>query len=370
MAKVFLVAGDHGEALDARFEVAGNDIVLHSRGGTKGKDGKNVDYTKALLLIIKRLAEASIPIKAAWVDSSSVQELPFASRQVLHSSEAAEAPERIASLMGSRMKDVRIDASSVARGGNSTKRLRIATAATSGELVGLLRGVPVDSDKFPAEILHRVTPEHVFEAIDRLLNGMDIHPFGPSTDYDLITDGGNRLPPKAVFGHALSIALNGRTVLPKNFSSGDPCFRLLREAGYQIVPKDEAPQAIDDEDDFIFDEGRKEGQKRLAVHLRRERARGLSKAKKAQFRRQYGRLVCQRCGVDPVAEHCTDHAEVCIEVHHAAVQVNEMPEGYRTSLADLACLCANCHRLVHRLLRAGQPDARTWKHPFSVAPLK
>jgi 5-methylcytosine-specific restriction protein A len=34
------------------------------------------------------------------------------------------------------------------------------------------------------------------------------------------------------------------------------------------------------------------------------------------------------------------------------VQVSEMQRGHKTQLEHLQCLCANCHRLVHREMRA------------------
>src|SRR5688572_17573433 len=90
--------------------------------------------------------------------------------------------------------------------------------------------------RLPAAELRKVTPEHISSAVQKLLAGHSDHGFGPSTDYDLIAANGARLPPKAVFGLALSEAL-GIEVNPKNFSAGESqtCFRILRAAGYQIV---------------------------------------------------------------------------------------------------------------------------------------
>ncbi|RXH06715.1 hypothetical protein EAV90_02565 [Bradyrhizobium vignae] len=41
----------------------------------------------------------------------------------------------------------------------------------------------------------------------------------------------------------------------------------------------------------------------------------------------------------------------CIAVHHNAVQSEGMAEGHKPTLDDLQCLCANCHRVAHRLLK-------------------
>jgi 5-methylcytosine-specific restriction protein A len=66
-------------------------------------------------------------------------------------------------------------------------------------------------------------------------------------------------------------------------------------------------------------------------------------------------LFCERCCADPIEIFGSEHGEACIEVHHARVQVGQMPEDHTTRLEDLQCLCANCHRFVHRLLRRGLP---------------
>lgn len=209
------------------------------------------------------------------------------------------------------------------------------------------------SERLPASTLNKATPEHIWAAVRQFEAGEVDHPFGPSTDYDLISDDGRRFAPKAVFGVALSMALDGAAIEPKHFSGGESsaCFRLLREAGYQVVPKDSVPQQIDYVDETEANEGWNEGKTRLAFHLRRERAPGLAKAKKSQYRRLHGKLECEECKLDPVAEYGTELAEACIEVHHSVTQVSDMKDGHTTTLDELRCLCANCHRLVHRKLR-------------------
>ena len=55
--------------------------------------------------------------------------------------------------------------------------------------------------------------------------------------------------------------------------------------------------------------------------------------------------------MDPVEAYGGLHGTACIEVHHHAVQVEDMPEAHKTKLEDLQWLCANCHRVEHRLLK-------------------
>jgi len=183
--------------------------------------------------------------------------------------------------------------------------------------------------------------------VQRLL-AREPHGYGESTDFDLIAGEGARLPPKAVFGLAASQAL-GFAVQPKHFSAGTdtPCFRILERSGYDIVRKGEeaAPQSTSK---LLEEIEWAEGTPRLIPHLRRERAKGLSQAKKAAFRREHGKLFCEQCGMDPVLAF-GEAGEACIEVHHAATPVKDMDDGHITRLSDLLCLCANCHRVTHRL---------------------
>ena len=144
----------------------------------------------------------------------------------------------------------------------------------------------------------------------------------------------------------------GTEVEPKHFSGGEgsPCFRALRAAGYQVLPKNGSDTDVEAEADWReWDEGRKV----LHRHVAGERAPSLAKAKKAQYRRIHGVLKCEQCGLVPSAHYATEMADSCIEVHHAKTQVSEMGQGHKTPLDDLQCLCANCHRLTHRKMREG-----------------
>lgn len=203
--------------------------------------------------------------------------------------------------------------------------------------------------RLPTEVLNRATPEFIWQAVQRFIAGESMLEFGPSTDFDLIVDD-RRFPPKAVFGMALSMATGGQEVLPKHFTGGEDsaCFRLIRDAGFDIVAKNAV--ATRSEALAAPEQEWTEGSYRLVPHWKRERAAGLSKAKKAQYRRLHGKLTCEHCGFDPVQVFGSEIGEACIEVHHAKVQVSEMQPGHTTSLDDLQCLCANCHRFIHRQL--------------------
>jgi putative restriction endonuclease len=81
-----------------------------------------------------------------------------------------------------------------------------------------------------------LTAAQVSEAV-RLFDSGREHGFADSTGYDLIFEG-RRYPPKAIVGIAAEI-VTGTRYGPQDFSGGlgSKCFRLLQEAGFQIVEK-------------------------------------------------------------------------------------------------------------------------------------
>ncbi|TFZ00672.1 hypothetical protein EZ313_19670 [Ramlibacter henchirensis] len=273
--------------------------------------------------------------------------MPLEQRRILSAAEGATTAEEVCKLLASRMKV--FGQSPSASGGNSTKRIRIRLSApfqlTDEKVVDVVAAAP---ERLPASQLEKVGAQDLLFAVEQLLAGAS-HRFGESTDYDVLLDTGKRLPPKAIFGIAATRAL-GFSVLPGHFSGGvgTPCFKALEGAGYQIVPKDAPDPEVPRE---AADREYVEGTPKLRSHLRKERRSGLAAAKKDEFRQAHGRLFCERCEMDPVKVYGDSSGEACIEVHHRAVQVQDMAPGHKTKLSDLKCLCASCHRVVHRRLQ-------------------
>jgi len=89
-----------------------------------------------------------------------------------------------------------------------------------------------------------------------------------------------------------------------------------------------------------------EGRQILVEHLRRERSRSLAAAKRRLVHDQQGVLVCEACHLSE-ATLPRQFAEACFEVHHLT-PVSQLTEPSITRLEDLAVLCANCHRMIHR----------------------
>ncbi len=89
-----------------------------------------------------------------------------------------------------------------------------------------------------------------------------------------------------------------------------------------------------------------EGNPRLVAHLRRERSSSIVKAKKNATLQATGKLCCEVCGFDFKVAYGELGDEFC-EVHHI-LPLSKADGVVRTALEDLAIVCSNCHRIIHR----------------------
>ena len=112
----------------------------------------------------------------------------------------------------------------------------------------------------------------------------------------------------------------------------------------RLIAKDILDRSPDVDADSII--AGKEGSLRFALHLRRERNQKLVKAKREEVRRKTGKLSCEVCGFD-FAKVYNEVGEGFCEVHHLTPLAQADGEG-ETTLDDLAIVCSNCHRMLHR----------------------
>lgn len=101
------------------------------------------------------------------------------------------------------------------------------------------------------------------------------------------------------------------------------------------------PPEVEEEDDYSAPEGRL----LLSLHRSRERNKGLRKRKIDAVLRQGRQLACEACGFDFEGVY-GDRGAGYIECHHV-LPLHVAGEG-RTKISDLALICANCHRMIHR----------------------
>lgn len=105
------------------------------------------------------------------------------------------------------------------------------------------------------------------------------------------------------------------------------------------------------------EEEAEEGKILTRIHRYRERDLKLAKRKKEAFMQENGALFCEVCKFD-FSKNYGEHGAGFIECHHTK-PISEIDVGTKTKLSDLAVVCSNCHRMIHR--------KRPW---LSIADLK
>jgi hypothetical protein len=89
-----------------------------------------------------------------------------------------------------------------------------------------------------------------------------------------------------------------------------------------------------------------EGGRSWRLHLMIERDRGNVDRKKRQVKRDTGSLDCEACGFN-FAEFYGDLGDDFCEVHHK-VPVSQLDSPVCPDFDDLAIVCSNCHRMIHK----------------------
>jgi predicted HNH restriction endonuclease len=89
-----------------------------------------------------------------------------------------------------------------------------------------------------------------------------------------------------------------------------------------------------------------EGRTLSRLHLLKERNPCLVRRKKQAILTTTGRLKCEACEFDFAAFY-GPLGDGFVECHHRT-PLAELAGTTRTRLADLAIVCANCHRMLHR----------------------
>ncbi|MBX2890305.1 MAG: HNH endonuclease [Saprospiraceae bacterium] len=94
-------------------------------------------------------------------------------------------------------------------------------------------------------------------------------------------------------------------------------------------------------------EGFPEGKRIERLHYRRERNPKVVRLAKKNFKEKNGRLFCQICGFD-FQQVYGKVGEDYIEAHHTLPLSEIENEQTQTQIEDIALLCSNCHKMIHR----------------------
>ena len=112
--------------------------------------------------------------------------------------------------------------------------------------------------------------------------------------------------------------------------------------GLQTLLASEPPEALPDVDMVEVVEGRR----RLHQHLAIERNQAIVTRLKRSVMGRTGKLACQVCAFDFAATYGDVGLGFC-EAHHLR-PIGQRKRAGTTKLGDLAVVCSNCHRMLHR----------------------
>lgn len=187
----------------------------------------------------------------------------------------------------------------------------------------------------PREIEHG----HVVQAVERI-DAEGVPTSRMSYHYDLVF-GGKPYPPKYVISLASKFA-TGSEHPPGSFNAVEAKNYFLAR-GYDIFDRRQAAAAVaPQEDESAFPEGTSVYEQ----HRRLERDAAIVRNAKTKRLRETGRLQCDVCSFD-FREAYGNRGEGFIEAHHT-IPVAELGGTVNTKLKDLALVCSNCHRMLHR----------------------
>lgn len=100
------------------------------------------------------------------------------------------------------------------------------------------------------------------------------------------------------------------------------------------------------EENELSDEGFPEGKIIERIHKSRERSYNVINLAKKRFLEENGCLFCQVCRFD-FEKTYGKLGEDFIEGHHT-IAVSEMSHNHKTRVEDIALVCSNCHRMIHK----------------------
>lgn len=159
--------------------------------------------------------------------------------------------------------------------------------------------------------------------------------------YDLVIEG-KRYPPKYIVSLATKFA-TGEEYPASDFNAVEAKNYFLSK-GYEVIDRRaEAEDVVVDEDDeSAFPEGRES----FKTHRHLERDGKMPRKAKAKRLAETGKLECDICEMDFHRVY-GNLGHGFIEAHHT-VPVSKLNGAVKTKVGDLALVCSNCHRMLHR----------------------
>lgn len=98
----------------------------------------------------------------------------------------------------------------------------------------------------------------------------------------------------------------------------------------------------DEDDKTVFEEGKD----KWILHRQKERNQNLINKAKKKYQIKDPELHCQVCGFSFIRKY-GELGQGFIEAHHC-FPISELKKETETKIADIALVCSNCHRMLHR----------------------
>ena len=148
---------------------------------------------------------------------------------------------------------------------------------------------------------------------------------------------------------------NGGTITNTYFIALKKALKVCRgiEKNGLTPSNSEAKKLELDEAANELPKGGLEGRMLLVRHYRRERSKALSISAKRIARSNHPEklLVCEICSLVPEKTYRED----TIEAHHRT-PLNKLAGSTKVMPSDLAMICPNCHRAVHKVENCSMPE--------------
>lgn len=189
-------------------------------------------------------------------------------------------------------------------------------------------------------IPRNIEVEHILKAV-KDIDRDRVPPRRRSDYYDLVVNQ-KRYPPKYVISVANKYANSSE--LPSGKFNAVEAKNYLTRLKFQVSDRRENRKikiAAEDEESAY-----PEGRERYKKHRSLERDSRIVKSKKIKRLKKTGKLQCDVCSFD-FKEMYGEIGEGFIEAHHS-VPVAELGGKRKTRESELALVCSNCHRMLHR----------------------
>lgn len=228
---------------------------------------------------------------------------------------------------------------------------------TIGSMVWVINGSRSKARNTTYTLCAVYTPDEIVDAdeaaIDYIIAGSVGHDFDPPIELNHLPWFAGFLKSQSNFSLGISEIKDSTAIDYLNSLAKSPEVEYLTSTDEISFPLD-----LD-----ILNVEALEGMTTYVSHLRRERNRAVTDAKKEQTIALNGRLVCEACGFDFSAFYGKLGEGYC-EVHHK-IPLASLDGKRITKLDDLAIVCSNCHRMIHR--KALMPSVAELKEQINDA---